>query len=147
MSIFSLYGVYRNDNPQKSLFDSGLFFGIACLFFLPAIPIILFLFIFIYSTRSFVLKEYIINIIGVIVPFIFAFAYCYLFDKLYLLNFNYYKFKINSINETIAIKRILPLQIQINKLNNGANLSSIIRKSLPKNGNTHISKQIIANTK
>ncbi len=98
LSIFSLYGVYRNDNPQKSLFDSGLFFGIACLFFLPAIPIILFLFIFIYSTRSFVLKEYIINIIGVIVPFIFAFAYCYLFDKLYLLNFNYYKFNFQAID-------------------------------------------------
>ncbi len=82
-AIHSLFAVFDNPNIFPQVFNAGFFIGIGSLFYLNLIIILpAFLIGIIILCRDFHWREFVIMIIGAIVPFIFATSYAYLTNQL-----------------------------------------------------------------
>jgi hypothetical protein len=68
-------------SAKKALFNIGLFLGVAVLIYFPSIIFILVVLMSISITRPFRLAEWIIFILGMIAPYYFLCAICYLFNS------------------------------------------------------------------
>lgn len=81
LAISRLLRIFENPNPNAAVFDSGFFIGIASLFYFSAIVLLP---AFIIGTailqRVTKIRLFIIQLIGVLLPFIFAFSYTFLTD-------------------------------------------------------------------
>lgn len=70
-----LLGTYRADKAFGAVFKAGFLLGIAALFYLPALVFLLFAIIVLILLRPFIWREWIIFIIGVTIPWLYAGAW------------------------------------------------------------------------
>ena len=85
LALRRLVASYKKENALANVFDAGLFIGIASLIYPPVTIFILFLWIAILTIRSLIWREWVVAIIGFILPIGFAFLYHFLFlnDSVY----------------------------------------------------------------
>lgn len=82
-AIHSLFAVFDNPNPFPQIFNAGFFIGIGSLFYFNMIIVLpAFLIGIMILCRDFHWREFVIMLIGAIIPFIFATSYAYLTDQL-----------------------------------------------------------------
>jgi hypothetical protein len=82
-AIHSLLAVFDNPNTFPQVFNAGFFIGIGSLFYFNLIILLpAFLIAIIILHRDYHWREFVIMLIGSIVPFIFAASYAYLTDQL-----------------------------------------------------------------
>lgn len=66
---------YKKERALSNVFDSGLFIGIATLFYIPSMLFLLVLWVSLFTIRSISGREWLCSIIGFLLPFIFTFTY------------------------------------------------------------------------
>lgn len=72
IAFANILGSYNATSPQKTFFNTGLFLGLATLFYFPAIILFILFVILILIVRPFKLQELFAYIFGVITPFYFV---------------------------------------------------------------------------
>lgn len=83
IAIHSLFSIFNNPNPQLDIFNAGLFLAIGTLFYFNLIIILPAFLIAVSSLRrERTLSEYIILIIGFIIPVLFAITFVFFTDQL-----------------------------------------------------------------
>ncbi|MBL0340177.1 MAG: hypothetical protein IPP71_04195 [Bacteroidetes bacterium] len=70
-----LFKIYKNSAPLPMIFDSCFLIGIATLFYLPSITFILFLAISLFILKTFAWRDWIVGLLGLVLPFFFALIY------------------------------------------------------------------------
>ena len=83
MAIYSLFSVLNNPEPVTHLFNAGLFLCLGSLFY-ANLSVILFAFLFSigFLRKEPAFKEYMVLLLGFVVPLLFAFSYAFFTDKL-----------------------------------------------------------------
>ena len=79
LAMRRLIASYKKDNAISNVFDAGLFIGIGSLFYPPFVVFMLFLWIAVLIMRSLIWREWVVAMVGFVLPFGFAMAYQYLF--------------------------------------------------------------------
>ncbi len=74
--------------PKGTIFNVGLTIGIASFLYLPSIAFVLFVILSLLITRPPKVAEWLIAIIGVLIPWYFLFAWLFLTNKLYSFSFS-----------------------------------------------------------
>jgi hypothetical protein len=75
LAIHKLISSYKKERALSDIFDSGLFVGIATLFYIPSMVFLVLLWIGVLTIRSINWREWVCSIIGFMIPFIFTFTY------------------------------------------------------------------------
>lgn len=70
-----LISSYKKDRALPDIFDSGLFIGIATLFYIPSMVFLILLWVGLFTIRSINWREWLCSIIGFLLPFVFTFTY------------------------------------------------------------------------
>ncbi len=73
ISLFALdkiFRIYKNPNPQALIFDAGLLFSLASLFYLPSVLFFVFLAASLLVIKTFNLREWIIGFAGLLIPYL-----------------------------------------------------------------------------
>lgn len=70
--------IYNQNNVMSLVFWCATFVGLASIIYLPSILMILVLFLTIAVFRSFNIREYLIAMVGVLLPFLYSYAIAYL---------------------------------------------------------------------
>lgn len=76
-----LFGTYRQDKSFAAVFNCGLLIGLAAQFYLPSLVFFLFAFISIIILRPFIWREWVMLILGLLIPFIYGGVYFYWNDQ------------------------------------------------------------------
>jgi hypothetical protein len=76
-----LLGTYRQDKSFGPVFNSGLLIGLAAQFYLPSLTFLPFGLIAIIILRPFIWREWVMLILGVLIPFIYGGVYYYWNDS------------------------------------------------------------------
>ena len=84
-SADKILGIHKIEKADMEIFDAGLLIAVASLFYLPAALLLIWLFISLSIQRAFNPREWIVALVGFLVPFFLAFTYFFWFDDL-----NYY---------------------------------------------------------
>jgi hypothetical protein len=92
--VLNLYG---QQEPYSRLFDAGVLLGIASLIYLPAILFIFFLLVSLMIFQLFHWREWLIPIIGLVTPFVFAASWFFWTDQLEI----QYDFFISKVTFTL----------------------------------------------
>lgn len=82
LAIHRIMSSYRKDTAFSNAFDAGLLFSIASLFYFPSIVLAPLLIIGFLLFRPFNWREWIISIIGIVVPYTFVLTYYFWNDSL-----------------------------------------------------------------
>ncbi len=82
LGINELIGIYKKYLPASQLFNMGLFFSIASLFYFSYIYYVPFLILGIQILRAFKIKEVLMMLSGFFVPYFFLIIYLFWFDQL-----------------------------------------------------------------
>jgi hypothetical protein len=77
IGIQRIIGSYRKDKALGAMFDFGLCFSIATLFYFPAFLFLLLLPIGLFLFRPFVWREWITGFAGILLPYLFLIAYLF----------------------------------------------------------------------
>lgn len=80
--IDRLFSLYKNNSPMPLAFDGAFLLSIASLFYLPAAALLLFYFTGLLILRPFSWREWMVTLIGMTLPFLFALLYYFLYDDL-----------------------------------------------------------------
>lgn len=75
-------GTYRRDTAFGQVFDAGSLIGIATLFYLPSILIFPVIWVALVVLRPFIWREWMISLLGLLVPLLFASVYYFWYDGL-----------------------------------------------------------------
>jgi hypothetical protein len=75
LSLDNLISSYKKEKALSDIFDSGLFIGIATLFYIPSMVFLVLLWIGLLTVRPINWREWICSIIGFLLPFVFTFTY------------------------------------------------------------------------
>lgn len=78
----SIFNFYRSDSASFHVFDAGLFIGIAGLFYWPALFLFPLTMAALVLLRPFNVKEWIVSLLGLVLPFIVFAIVLFWFDKL-----------------------------------------------------------------
>jgi hypothetical protein len=70
--IDKTFRIYKNPNPVPLIFDSCFLIGVATMFYLPAIIFFLFFITCLFILKTVAIKEILISITGILIPFIFV---------------------------------------------------------------------------
>lgn len=70
-----------NANSSSSAFDSSFFISIGSLFYFPSIIFLIFVWLSLVAFRSFSFRDWLITIIGICLPYLFALTYYYWFGE------------------------------------------------------------------
>lgn len=100
LALARIFKMYKTDGALGPPFDAGLLISIASFFYFPAIGMILMLLFAIGMLRAFSWRDYLVAIIGLIIPYLFLSVYYFWFDKLPYF-FNHYivePFSIRNLN-------------------------------------------------
>lgn len=76
-----LLGTYRQDKSFAAVFNCGMLIGLAGQFYLPSLVFFLFAFISVIILRPFIWREWIMLMLGMLIPFIYAGVYFYWYDQ------------------------------------------------------------------
>ena len=99
--LYFIFQVYAEEQAFPQVFNSGLLIGVASLFYFPSVYFLFFIWITFIVFSLYKWREWLIVLIGFIVPYIFLFTYYFWFDKLevallayedYLLNLSFIDF-------------------------------------------------------
>ncbi|MBL7923421.1 MAG: hypothetical protein JNL88_04395 [Bacteroidia bacterium] len=77
-----IFSLYKNPAPLAPAFDSAFLLSLAALFYLPAIVLFLLYFMCMIILRPFSWREWTVGLMGLFLPFFFAFLYYFLNDEL-----------------------------------------------------------------
>lgn len=80
LSFKRSFDLLGNAGASSAAFDSAFFVSIASLFYFPSVLFLIFVWISLTSFRSFSLRDWMIALIGICVPYLFAGVYFYWFD-------------------------------------------------------------------
>ncbi len=80
--VIKMFSVYKKAQCEKDIFDVGLMIGISSLFYFPSLSILLLFFIGLSILRPFAWREWVIGVIGVLVPFFLSGTLYFWNDKL-----------------------------------------------------------------
>ena len=108
VGIHSLFSIFNNSNPETDIFNAGLFLAIGSLFYFNLIVILpAFLMSISVLRRERKWREYMILMIGFIIPVLFGFSYVFFTDQL---NEMLHTFLKNIITPVNHFKANYPLQ-------------------------------------
>lgn len=82
LAIDKMISLYKNPSPLSLAFDSAMLFSIAALFYLPAVVFFIFYGIGMLILRPINWRETVAGFIGLALPFLFAFLYYFLNDRM-----------------------------------------------------------------
>ena len=68
LALDHIFAIYQNSNPLDNLFRAGISLGIASLFYAPAIPLYLIVFMGLLLLRAFALREWFVALLGIALP-------------------------------------------------------------------------------
>jgi hypothetical protein len=81
-ALYLLLGIYRQDKASGAIFNAGALLGIASLFYFPTIMFFLFCFITVIMLRPFVWREWVMLLIGFLLPFVYSGMWFFWHDDL-----------------------------------------------------------------
>lgn len=85
LALNCILGTYRKPNVLATCFEAGFFIALASLFYFPAFLCLLFIFIAINVLRTFSGREWIIALLGFLLPYLYVFCYYFIINRgLYL---------------------------------------------------------------
>jgi len=99
--LYYTFQIYTEEEAFPQVFNSGLVIGVASLFYFPSVFFLLFIWITFILYSLYKWREWLIVLIGFIVPYIFLFTYYFWFDQLeaallaynnYFLNLTFFDF-------------------------------------------------------
>ncbi len=95
-----------SSNSSSSAFDSAFFISIGSLFYFPAFLFLIFVWLSLVAFRSFSFRDFLIAIIGICLPYLFAGVYYYWFDeaKLFLSEIFFHTTTGGAFKELIFLK-------------------------------------------
>ncbi len=102
-----LFSLYKNPSPLKPAFDAAFLLSLAALFYLPAVILIVFYFLCMIILRPFSWREWMAGVMGLFLPFFFAFLFYFLNDE--LLSF-YERVFISGIKRQIDLKHFFNVE-------------------------------------
>lgn len=76
--IDKLFSAYKSERSINTFFDLGLILGLGAMFYLPLLALLPFIWISMLIIRQFYWREYLVLIMGIVLPFITLFSYYYL---------------------------------------------------------------------
>jgi hypothetical protein len=82
IAMIELFEIYDKKSGASTIFNIGFFIGLASLFYISALVLLIFVLIGLSIQRSFSLKEILMVVIGVIVPYYLLLTYYYWSDNL-----------------------------------------------------------------
>ena len=85
LAVNRLFSTHRKETAFSETFDAGFYVAIASLFYIPSFVFMLLVWISLVLIRPFVWREWVISLIGFIVPYLFAAMYFYWMDKFWFL--------------------------------------------------------------
>ena len=77
-----ILGIHKMEKADMEIFDAGLLIAVASLFYLPSALLLIWLFISLSIQRAFNPREWIVALVGFLVPFFLAFTYFFWMDSL-----------------------------------------------------------------
>jgi len=78
-----IFSLYKHPTPLAPAFDSAFLLSLTALFYLPAVFLFVFYVFCLLMLRPFSWRLWIVSIMGLLLPFFFAFLYYYLNDELF----------------------------------------------------------------
>ncbi len=102
-ALDKLFYLYKNEHPLGFEFDSAFLMSLAALFYFPLIVFIIFYFISILILRPFSWRDWVVGILGFLLPFFFAFVY-YFWNNM-LMSF-YERIFISGIKKQIELQSV-----------------------------------------
>lgn len=85
IGIDKIFGTYRNDDKWSNYFDTGILISIASLFYIKYFFVIVIVWISLFTLRPFRGREWLLTIVGFLLPYIFVLSYFFVFEE----NVNY----------------------------------------------------------
>ena len=82
IAVGRILTIFRQENIFSHVFDTGFLIGIASLFYFPAILLFPFVWISLTILRPFVWREWVIPLMGLVVPYLFVGVYYFWYDEL-----------------------------------------------------------------
>ena len=80
--VIKMFSVYKKAQCEKDIFDVGLMIGISSLIYFPSLSMLLLFFIGLSILRPFAWREWVIGVIGILVPLILSGTVYFWNDKL-----------------------------------------------------------------
>ncbi len=81
LALHILLGTYRQDKSFGAIFNVGLLLGLASQLYFPSLALFFFCFVAILMLRPFIWREWIMLVLGVLIPFIYGGIYFYWTDS------------------------------------------------------------------
>ncbi len=102
-----IFGLYKNESSMALAFDSAFMLSLAALFYLPAVVLFIFYFLSMMILRPFSWREWMVGILGMFLPFFFAFLFYFLKDELQLF---YERVFVSGIKRQIDLQHSFTLE-------------------------------------
>lgn len=82
IEIDLLFSIYKKEKVSSQIFDLGFVISVSSLFYFPSLAFLLFLFFGVLILRPFKIGEWMVILIGAIVPYFLSSVYFFWFDRL-----------------------------------------------------------------
>lgn len=92
IAFYYILKLYNETEAYAQVFNAGFLIGIASLFYLPAIFFIFIMWIGLIIFSIFLWREWLISLIGLLIPYFFLFVFYFWFDRLEDMIDNYFDF-------------------------------------------------------
>ncbi len=103
--IDKIFSLYKNSNALSLDFDIGLILGLAALFYFPFILFYVLYLIALVILKPFSIRDWIVSLMGLVLPFFLMFTYYFLTDQFQNLTAAFYT---ENINNQINWWRLVP---------------------------------------
>ncbi len=84
-SIYTLFTTYKRDKPFSAIFSSAFLIAISSLFYHFTVYYIIFIWISLFIIRKFNLREFLISVLGLSIPYILTAGYLFVFKEIGIL--------------------------------------------------------------
>ncbi|OFX80144.1 MAG: hypothetical protein A2X12_01815 [Bacteroidetes bacterium GWE2_29_8] len=101
ISLFLNFKSYVIKKPYSKILNSTILISIASLFYFPVLFLVIVIWLSFFNYSMYKWREWVISIMGLLIPYIFIFMYYFMIDDLYLFNnikLNYFKLSLNYRN-------------------------------------------------
>jgi len=82
LALHKLMQTYRKETAYSGAFDTGFFISLACLFYAPSIVFVLMFWIGLIIIRPFIWREWVLSLLGFLLPFVYLLFVYFWTDKL-----------------------------------------------------------------
>lgn len=84
LAIHRMFATYKSGKGLAPYFESSFLTATACLFYAPALYVIIFIWAVLFSLRSFRWREWMVSILGLLTPIYLYASYAYVFEDIRL---------------------------------------------------------------